>query len=119
MEHTILIPITIFASYIVNDESTHDFTTIGAGFLSTRNFSSTISTFHNIYSFNLIIRSILTRPSRYRQNWKSWFISPAMKIPSRHTAPMALFSGDRSKLMPNVVQNHQADNSLILPICSF
>ena len=48
MEHTIPIPITIFTSYVVNDESTHDFTTIGARFLSTRNFSSTITTLNDV-----------------------------------------------------------------------
>lgn len=32
---------------------------------------------------------------------------------------MVRLSGERSKLMPKVVQNHQADSSLIFPMCSF
>ena len=41
-----------------------------------------------------------------------------MKIPSKQQAPMVRLSGERSKLMPKVVQNHQADSSLIFPMCS-
>ena len=72
-----------------------------------------------LYPFILIILSILTLSLLYRQNCQSFTISPATNSPARHNAPMLRFNGDKSKLMPNVVQNHHADNSFILPMCSF
>ncbi len=45
--------------------------------------------------------------------------SPVIRTTTKDSAPIVRFIGERSKLIPNFVQNHHADNSLALPIPSF